>query len=611
MIMKNSGELEVKLKNLPDSPGVYLMKNARGKIIYIGKAVNLKNRVRTYFQKTRPVDPKTDALVSKIRDFEFYVTDSEIEALILESNLVKEHKPVYNVNLKDDKRFPYLKVTVDEPFPRVLVVRRLKKDDSRYFGPFTEVKKMRETLRLIFKYFKIRTCNYLIPDPKGRNIDLCLEYHIKRCPGPCQNLISEKEYRKQVDDVIMLLSGRSGKLIEKLTERMRSVAGREEFEKAAVIRDQIQALESIRQKQRVMAEKWIDRDIMAFACAAADASCVVLKIREGVLIGRQHFYLKISPDTSQEEIAETFIKQHYLYNASIPSEIYISAEVGERRLLEKWLKEKAHRAVKIFIPQKGEKLKLVDMARSNAELLLNELLLQKQNYRDRMPESVLRLQQDLRLEKTPVTMAAFDISNLGRDDMVGSLVFFEKGKPKKSQYRHFRIKTVGKQDDFASLREVVHRYFRRLMDEESDFPDLLIIDGGKGQLSAAMDALRELKLESQQVIGLAKKLEEIFFYGRKEGLMIPKTSPSLRLLQRIRNEAHRFAIEYNRKLRKKRIIKTELQQIPGIGPKKSEVLLKHFGSVKKIRSLSLDELVSAPNIGKSDAQKIIDHFRRQ
>jgi excinuclease ABC subunit C len=606
--MTVSEELELKLKNLPDHTGVYLMKNARGKIIYIGKAINLKNRVRTYFQKGRPYDPKTEALVSKIRDFEFYVTGSEIEALILESNLVKEHKPFYNVNLKDDKRFPYLKVTVDEPFPRVLVVRRLKKDKARYFGPYTEVKKMRETLRLIFKHFKIRICNYAIPDPRGKQVKLCLEYHIKRCPGPCENLISEAEYRKQVDDVIMLLSGKSGELTDKLTARMKEASKQQEFESAAKLRDQIEALGSIRQRQRVMAEKWVDQDIMAFACSATDAACVVLQIREGVLIGRQHFYLKIRPQTTEEEIAETFLKQHYLYNASIPAEIYISVNVEERELLELWLREKAEHAVKIFVPQKGEKLKLVEMAHSNAQLLLNELLLQKQDYRDRMPESILRLQQDLRLEKTPVTMAAFDISNLGQDDKVGSLVFFEKGKPKKSRYRHFKIKTVRGQDDFASLREIVYRYYRRLQEEQTEFPDLLVIDGGKGQLSAGLDALSELKIKDQTMIGLAKKLEEVFFPGQKESLMIPKTSPALRLLQMIRNEAHRFAIEYNRKLRKKRTLKTELEDIPGIGPKKAETLLKHFGSVKKIKALSLDELIDAPGIGPSDAKKIIAHF---
>jgi len=603
-------DLQIKLKNLPDRPGVYLMKNATGKIIYIGKAINLKNRVRTYFQKGRPQDPKTTALVSKIKDFEFYVTGSEIEALILESNLVKEHKPLYNVNLKDDKRFPYLKVTVDETFPRVIVVRRLEKDKARYFGPYTDAGKMRQTLRFIQKYFKIRTCNYKIPDPRGKKVELCLEYHIKRCPGPCEDLISEYDYRKRIDEIILLLTGRSTELLEKLNKRMAFLSKEMQYEEAVKVRDQITAIESVRQKQRVMADKWVDRDITAFACSAVDAACVVLQIREGVLIGRQHFYMKTRAQTTESEIAETFLKQHYMHNSAIPTEIYISTDIVEKELLEKWLTDKNEKIVKIYIPQKGEKLKLVDMAKANATLLLNELLLQKQNYRDRLPESVLKLQQDLRLEKTPVTMAAFDISNLGQDDKVGSLVFFEKGKPKKSRYRHFKIKTVRGQDDFASLREIIYRYFKRLQDEDVEYPDLLIIDGGKGQLSAGLDALDALDITDQVVVGMAKRLEEFYFPGENESHLIPKTSSSLRLMQRLRNEAHRFAIEYNRKLRKKRTIKTELENIPGIGPKKSEVLLKYFGSVKKIKALAPEQIIEAPGIGKSDAEKILAHFNK-
>ena len=601
-------QLTTKLKNLPNRPGVYLMKNSAGKIIYIGKAKNLKNRVRTYFQKGRPLDPKTAALVEKIRDFEFYITDSEIEALILESNLVKEHHPLYNVNLKDDKRFPYLKVTVDEPFPRVLVVRRLAKDKARYFGPYTDAKRMRQTLKFILKYFSIRICNYKIPDPKGREIKVCLEYHIKRCPGPCENLVSEEDYGKQVDNVLMLLAGKSGELLENLNGKMNQLSEDMEFEQAAIVRDQIEAIESVRQRQRVMADKWVDRDIIAFAQSARDAAGVVMQIREGVLIGRQHFYMKIDENSQEPEIAETFLKQHYMHSSSIPSEIYLSTQIEEQELLENWLTDKSGRSVKIYIPQKGEKHKMVDLAARNASLLLNELILQKQDYRDRIPEAVMRLQQDLRLEHTPLTMAAFDISNLGENDKVGSLVFFEKGKPKKSQYRHFRIKTVRGQDDFASLREIIYRYYRRLVEEDADFPDLLVIDGGKGQLSAGLDALTSLNIQTQPVIGLAKKLEEVYFPNKKESLLIPKSSPSLRLLQKLRNEAHRFAIEYNRKLTRKRTIKTDLEKIPGIGPKKAQILLKHFGSVKKIKVLAVEQIIEAPGIGKSDAEKITNYF---
>lgn len=604
---KVTEELELKLKNLPDRPGVYMMKNRAGKVIYIGKAKKLRNRVRTYFQKSRPHDPKTEVMVSKIADFEFYVTDSEIEALILESNLVKEYRPLYNVNLKDDKRFPYLKVTMDEPFPRVIVVRRMAKDGARYFGPFTDAGKMRRTLRFIQKHFKIRTCDYVLPDPKDK-VKLCLEYHIKRCPGPCENLISKEDYGKTIDDILLFLSGRSSELLDRLQDKMMELSEAMDFEQAARVRDQIEAIESVRQRQRVVSDQVIDRDIAAFACSDVDAACVVLQIREGVLIGRQHFYLKIQKDTTESEIAETFIKQHYMHADTIPKELYISAALDDRELLQKWLSEKRGNTVRIFIPQKGEKLKLVEMAHNNARLLLNELLLQKQHYKDRIPEAVMRLQSDLRLPRTPVSMSCFDISNLGQEDKVGSMVYFEKGKPKKSSYRHYKIKTVKKQDDYASLREVIYRYFRRLKEEALDFPDLLVIDGGKGQLSAALDALKAHGIKDQQVIGLAKKLEEVFLPGQKEPIMIPRTSPALRLLQRIRNEAHRFAIEFNRKLRDKRTIGTELQKIPGIGPKKAEVLLKHFGSVKKIKELTTEQITEAPNIGLSDAQKITEYF---
>jgi excinuclease ABC subunit C len=483
----------------------------------------------------------------------------------------------------------------------------MAKDGARYFGPFTDAGKMRQTQRFIHKYFRIRTCNYNLPDPKN-NVKICLEYHIKRCPGPCEDLVSEEEYCKKIDEIVLFLSGRSTELLDRLEARMKSLSENMEFEEAAVVRDQIEAIESVRQRQRVVSDRVIDRDIAAFACSASDAACVVLQIREGVLIGRQHFYLKIHEDTPESEIAETFIKQHYMHSGTIPKEIYISAELNDKDLLESWLSEKREEAVKIFVPQKGEKLKLVEMAANNSRLLLNELLLQKQNYRERIPEAVMRLQSDLRLPKIPATMACFDISNLGESDKVGSLVFFEKGKPKKSLYRHYKIKTVKQQDDYASLREIVYRYFRRLIEEDQEFPDLLVIDGGKGQLSAALDALIAHKIENQQVIGLAKRLEEIFLPGHKDPIMIPRTSPALRLLQRIRNEAHRFAIEFNRKLRGKRTIGTELQKIPGIGPKKAQILLKHFGSVKMIKQLTAEQIAEAPNIGLSDARKICDYF---
>jgi len=596
-----------KLTNLPRNPGVYLMKDKSGKIIYIGKAKNLNNRVRTYFQNGFIPDPKTRALVLKIHDFDFIVTDSEMEAMILESNLIKQHKPRYNVNLKDDKRFPYVKVTTDESFPRVLITRRLLKDKARYFGPYTNVKAMRRTVRTLIKLFKIRTCGYQIPPPEGQELKVCLEYQIKRCPGPCEDLISEEEYRKQVNAVCMFLSGRTENLMKMLKEQMAQHSENMEFEEAGEVRDQMKAIEEIRGKQKVAADHPVDRDIIAFARAAKDAACIVLQVREGILIGSQHYYLKIEDDTTEEEIVGTFAKQYYMHAANLPEEIYLSGKIEDQDLFEKWLSERLGKKLHIYYPQRGQKLKFVDMAAANARLLLDELLLQKEGHKERIPKSLLSLQQDLRLDSTPMTLACIDISNLGETDKVGSLVFFNRGQPKKSEYRHFKIKNVIGQNDFASVREVVRRYYTRLIDEERTGPDLLVIDGGKGQLSAAVGVLNDLNIDVT-VIGLAKRLEEIVIPYQRETLIISKTSPSLRLLQRIRNEAHRFAIEYHRKLRGKRTMSTELEQIPGIGPNKAKKLLKHFKSVKQVRVSSEDDICALPGFGKKDAERIRAYF---
>jgi excinuclease ABC subunit C len=596
-----------KLSNLPRSPGVYLMKDRSGKIIYIGKAKNLNNRVRHYFQNGHVRDLKTETMISRIHDFDFLVTDTEIEAMLLEANLIKQHKPRYNVNLKDDKRFPYVKVTTNEPYPRILIVRRMQKDKAKYFGPFTNAKAMRHTVRCITRLFKIRTCNLTIPHPTGREQKVCLEYRIKRCPGPCENLISVEDYRKQIDGAMLYLSGRSEELVNLLNEKMQSLSASMDFEGAAEVRDQIRAIESIRQKQKVAADRNVDRDVVAFARSASDAACVVLQVREGILIGKQQFYLRIEPETSESEIADTFVKQYYMNAPDLPEEIYISTEIEDGGLVSEWLSGRLGKKLKLMIPQRGEKLELVDMAAANAKLVLDELLVQKQGYKQRVPSILLKLQQDLRLEKTPMTLACIDISNLGETDKVASLVYYANGKPKKSQYRHFKIKTVMGQDDFASVREVVRRYYTRLVEEKRAGPDLLVIDGGKGQLSAALEVIDELNV-GVNVIGLAKRLEEIILPYQKESLMIPKSSPALQLLQRLRNEAHRFAIEYHRKLRGKRTVTTELENIEGIGPTKAQKLLKHFKSVKCVREATLDEICAVPGIGKKDAEKIKSHF---
>ncbi|KPL02223.1 MAG: hypothetical protein AMJ73_09040 [candidate division Zixibacteria bacterium SM1_73] len=598
-------EIKTKLENLPTKPGVYLMKDRSGRIIYVGKAKSLRNRVRAYFQDAPSYHPKISALISKISDFDVLATDSEMEALILESNLVKEYKPRYNVNLKDDKRYPYLKVTF-EAFPRVLVVRRVKKDKAKYFGPYTNVKAMRQTLRILRRIFPLRSCNVALPSQK--KIKLCLDFYIKRCLGPCEGKIGEKEYREIIDNVCLFLSGRNEALLSHLKERMEHYAKTENFEMAAQIRDQIKALDSVMEKQKVADLEKVDKDIIAFARDKKDVCVVALQIREGVLIGRQNFHLTAFKESEDKEILSTFVRQYYMHSVVIPPEIIIPIKIDYQEMIQDWLSSKREGKVRFLIPQRGEKVKLLEMATYNAQLSLDELLLQKSEAKRKIPQVIKSLERDLYLSVPPRKIAAFDISNLGPSDAVGSLVFFEDGHPKKSQYRRFKIKTVQGQDDFAMMGEVVKRYFTRLTEEKKEFPDLVLVDGGKGQLSATVQTLNTLSIKNQNVIALAKRLDEVFLPGKSHSLMIPKGSASLKLLQRIRNEAHRFAIDYHRKLRKKRTIKSELDRISGVGPTRRKILLKQFGSVKRIKGASLEELLQTEGINKRVAENIYKYF---
>jgi excinuclease ABC subunit C len=597
--------LKSKLENLPARPGVYLMKDNSGRIIYVGKAKSLRNRVRAYFHDRPPYHPKTSALISKISDFDILATDSEMEALILEANLVKEHKPRYNVNLKDDKRYPYLRVT-DEPFPRVLVVRRVKKDKAKYFGPYTNVKAMRRTLMILRRIFPIRSCNYALPS--GRKIKLCLDYHIKRCLGPCEEKVSQKEYGEIVKSVLLFLSGKNSLLLEHLRERMNEYSVSEEFEKAACVRDQIKALESVMEKQKVADTERVDRDIIAFARDKKDVSMVALQIREGVLVGRQNFHLRSLKESKDSEILSTFLRQYYMHSLVIPPQILLPTQVGDEEMIGAWLSRKRGGRVRITLPRKGDKFKLLEMANYNARLSLDELLLQRSEARKRVKPAIRSLQKDLYLSVPPRKIVAFDISNLGPRDAVGSLVFFQNGRPRKGQYRRFKIKTVPGQDDFAMMAEAVRRYFTRLTEEKKEYPDLVLIDGGKGQLSAALQILHSLGIRDQGVVALAKRLDEVFLPRRSDPLMIPRASVSLRLLQRIRDEAHRFAVEYHRTLRKKRTIRSELDQITGVGPARRRILLKRFRSVEKVREAGFKELSELEGINRGVAEAIYRHF---
>ncbi|MGB8656186.1 MAG: excinuclease ABC subunit UvrC [Candidatus Zixiibacteriota bacterium] len=601
-------DLKAKLERLPPKPGVYLMKDASGKIIYVGKAKSLRNRVKAYFQDTPPYHPKASALISKIRDFDIVATDSEMEALILEANLIKEYRPRYNVNLKDDKRYPYLKLT-DEPFPRILVVRRVKKDKAKYFGPYTNVKAMRYVLKILRRVFAIRSCNWVLPS--GRKIKLCLDYHIKRCLGPCEGKVSQEEYQETIQNVMFFLSGKNHLLIERLREKMNEYSAKDEFEKAAVARDQIKALESVIERQKVADVEMADRDLIAFAREGKDISVVTLQIREGILIGRQNFYLTGLKDNTDQEILSTFLRQYYMHSAVVPPEIVLPVEVEDQEMIADWLSSKREGKVRIVVPQRGEKVKLLDMAGYNAQLSLNELLLQRTEGKGRVPFAIQALKKDLYLSIFPRKIAAFDISNLGPSDAVGSSVFFQDGRPLKSQYRRFKIKTVRGQDDFAMMAEVVHRHFNRLAEEKQEYPDLVLIDGGKGQLSSALQSLDSLGIKGQNVVAIAKRIDEVFLPGRSDPLMIPKGSASLKLLQRIRNEAHRFAVEYHRKVRKRRVMQSELDLIRGVGPVRRELLLRHFGSVENIRQVGIDQLMHVEKISQPVAENIHRHFHTQ
>lgn len=602
---KVTPELALKLKNLPTTPGVYLFKDAVGKIIYIGKAKNLRHRVRTYFQSRSRFDAKTSRMVSRVVDLDLMATENDIEALILEANLVHEYKPRYNVSLRDDKHFPYIKVTTDEPFPRVLVVRRLAKDGATYFGPYTSGKAMRKTMAFLTRLFCIRTCDLTIPHPKGKKQEICLDYHIKRCGGPCEGLQTQQEYGELVESLILALSGRSQRLIDRLAEKMQLASEAMEFEEAAKCRDQIEAIKSVMMKQSVDVGELVDRDIVSIAREEKDAVAVVMQIREGVLIGRQDFQLAAHVDDSDETVLETFLTQYYNHQPNLPEQIFLPLDLPDIKLLEGWLRQVKGSKVAVVTPKIGPKVKLVDLAARNARLLLDELLIQKRKQSERTSKMVTSLKDELKLPRSPRRIVCFDISNIGETDAVGSCVYFENARPKKSGYRHFKIKGVTGQDDFKMMREVIGRYFHRIKEEQSQPPDLVVVDGGKGQLSAALAELAFLGFKEQPVLALAKRLEEVFLPGVSDSIVINRSSPALILLKQLRDEAHRFAITYGRKVRTKRTIKSALDDVPGIGPARRELLLKTFGSVEKIRQCSVEELTSVKGISAKLAQQIL------
>ncbi len=598
--------LETKIKNLPNNPGVYQFKNDKGKVIYVGKAINLKNRVRSYFLAGNQ-SAKTVALVSKTHDLELIATDNEIEALVLENNLIKELKPRYNVNLRDDKSYPFIKVT-DEPFPRIYPTRRLVRDGSKYFGPYTSVQSMKASLRMINQLFKIRSCKLIINQEAidKKKFKVCLDYHIKKCDGPCEGLISEKDYGDMVGEVVKALKGKTDDLIDDLNVKMKHLVDTLEFEKAAELRDRLEQLKIISSKQKIVSDDFEDRDIISLAYEAKDSACSVFNIRNGKLVGKKQLHLSIEEGEELDNIYSAAIKFYYTDFVDIPKEIVVEVEPLDTEILAEWLSLKANRKVKLIIPQRGNLKSLVKMCLENARLQLKEIQIQKMKNLGQVSYSVAALQRDLRLPNLPRKIECFDISNLQGTDTVASLVVFEDGKPKKSLYRKYIIKDVSGPDDFLSMQEVIRRRFTKVANGEDKLPDLIMVDGGKGQLSSAIEILKELEIKNFSIIGLAKRLEEVFLPGQSEPASISKTSSGLKLLQKIRDEAHRFAITFHRHRRSKRTIKTELSDIKGISASTAQKLLQEFGSISGLKSADEEKIKSL--VGQKKTELIKKYF---
>ncbi len=602
-------DLNEKLKTISKSPGVYLFKDKNKKVIYVGKARILRNRVRSYFQSSKIGDAKTQRLISKIIDFETIVTDSEMEALILEANMIKEYKPRYNVNLKDDKSFPYIRVT-NEKFPRIFPTRKIKKDGSKYFGPYTDVSSMRELLKVAKRIFPIRSCNL---DLTEKNINagkfkVCLNYHINKCMGPCEGLIDEKEYSEIVKHVIDFINGRDNTVVRELQNKMDRLSQEYQFEKAAAIRDQVKSIEDFIYRQKVITPESIDRDLFVAYADDDDACAVIFKIREGRIIGRQHYFMTGVEGETLNGIISHLLIRYYQHADFIPGEIYLPLLLKESDNIEKWLFERLNCKVKLSCPQRGEKAKLMRMAFQNAKLLLQELKLQRMKDKDFIPHSLKALQRDLRLPRPPKRIEAFDISNIQGTDPTASLVTFINGQANKNEYRHFKIRSKSTPDDFAMMSEAIERRYSRQLKENQTLPDLIMVDGGKGQLSAALKVLEKLNIKKQPIIGLAKRLDEVFVPGVSDAQNIPKTSSGLRLLQRIRDESHRFAVDYHRKLRSKRSTYSELDEIEGIGDSRKKRLIHHFGSLKNLKAASLEEIKGVKGISESLAERIFRFF---
>lgn len=601
-------DLKSKIKAVPALPGIYQFFNKDRKIIYIGKAINLRSRIQSYF-RTKVDSPKTKALVNKVVDFDIIATENEIEALVLENNLIKKYKPKYNINLKDDKTYPYIRVT-KEPYPQIFPTRDVIQDGSKYFGPYTDVKSMKSSLRMINKIFKIRSCTYFIDDGviEQKKIKVCLDYHIKKCDGPCEGLVSIEDYRKMVQQVIKVLRGKTSILISELKEEMSDASNKLNFEKAGTLRDKIEQLRVYSEKQKIVTNDFEDKDIIGIAVEAKDVACTILVIRNGRLVGKRQLKLSAAIDEDISKIYSAAIKFYYGEYVEIPKSLIIEVLPFDDNILLDWLSSRADKKVKYIVPKiQSEAKSLLSMCKQNAILQLKDIQLQKMKKDGNLPYVLSSLKRDLRLPSLPRKIECFDISNLQGTDTVASMVVFVDGKPKKSLYRKYIIKSVDGPNDFASMQEVVERRYTKLKEDNEQLPDLIMVDGGKGQLSSAVEILDNLGFKKYQIIGLAKRLEEIFFPGISEAQTIPKTSSSLKLLQHLRDEAHRFAITFHRKRRDGRTLQTELTEIKGIGEKIAEKLLINFKSVNEIKNIDINELTKV--IGLVKAKLIHEHYK--
>lgn len=612
-------QIQEELKKLPPKPGVYLMHDEDDVIIYVGKAISLKNRVRQYFQSSRVRSPKIEQMVSRIARFEYIVTDSELEALVLECNLIKEHQPKYNTMLKDDKSYPFIKVTTGEAYPRVFLSRSMKKEKAKYYGPYTSSKAVKDTIDLVQKIFRLRTCNRNLPKEMGKG-RACLNYHIGQCNAPCQGMISQEEYRRQVEDAVRFLEGEHEPVIKMVEQKMRTASEKMDFEDAMEQRDLLESIRQISQKQKIIQSDGEDRDIVAVAADAQDAVVQVFFVRGGKLMGRDHFYLRVAMNDTKSNILNSFLKQFYSGTPFIPRELVIQTEVEDQEILEQWLSKKRGTKVYLRVPKKGTKEKLVELAQKNAEMVLHQDRERIKREEGRTVGAMKEIAGLLGLTQVR-RVEAFDISNTSGIESVGSMVVYENGKPKRSDYRKFKIKWVKGPDDYASMDEVLTRRFAHGLEEQknqeeeelvghfSRFPDLIMMDGGKGQVNVAKSVLERLNL-SIPVCGMVKddnhRTRGLYFENRE--IAIDRNSEGFRLVTRIQDEAHRFAIEYHRALRGKSQVHSVLDEIEGIGPTRRKALMRTFSSLDAIKNASVEELLSAPSMNRQSAEKVYDFF---